>query len=45
MMTEKELKVIEGGAVNWFLAGTIGGIIVFLSGFVDGLFRPLSCNK
>ncbi len=45
MLTDKELMDVSGGASKWFLGGIIGGIIVFLSGFLDGLQRPLSCNK
>ncbi len=45
MMSDNELKTVCGGAVNWVLCGTIGGIITFLSGFLDGLFRPIACNK
>jgi len=45
MITDKELKSIYGGGFSWTTLGGLGGIIAFLSGFIDGLFRPLSCNR
>lgn len=45
MMKEKELQKISGGATKWVTLGVIGGLIAFLSGFLDGFVRPLSCNK
>lgn len=46
MLSNKELAGISGGAASWWTtAGIIGGIIAFLSGFLDGLQRPLTCNK
>ncbi len=44
MLTKEELLNINGGAISWTLAGTIGGIIVFLIGVVDGYLRPLRCR-
>ena len=45
MLSKKELMEVSGGASKWAFAGIVGGIIAFLSGFLDGLQRPLSCNK
>ena len=46
MLCKKELESISGGATNWWTTvGIIGGIIAFLSGFLDGFQRPLTCHK
>jgi len=45
MLKKEELEIISGGASWWTSAGIIGGIIAFLSGFLDGLQRPIACNK
>jgi len=35
---------VKGG--SWLgVAGVIAGVITFLIGVVDGIFRPLSCHK
>jgi len=44
MLNQNELQAISGGSI-WTKAGIIGGIIAFLAGFLDGLQRPLTCNK
>lgn len=41
---EKDLKKIKAGAsVGWIIGGIIAGI-TFLSGVLDGYFRPFKCR-
>ncbi len=45
-MSKDELMAISGGGINWALiGGALIGVITFIGGFLDGLTRPLSCNK
>jgi multidrug transporter EmrE-like cation transporter len=43
-LNEQELMSIEGG-VKYSVLMTIGAIGVFIVGVIDGIFRPLKCNK
>lgn len=43
-LTKKELLEIQGGEVSIGLVVGIGGIGVFLIGFLDGLLHPKSCK-
>lgn len=36
-------EIYGGGAVGWITLGIIG-IVTLISGIIDGLTRPLSCN-
>ncbi|MBR6690364.1 MAG: class IIb bacteriocin, lactobin A/cerein 7B family [Bacilli bacterium] len=43
-LSDKDLMMVNGGAVK---IGAIVGIaagITFIIGLIDGLFRPLKCN-
>lgn len=43
-MTNSELMYVEGGAIKvGFLLGA-AALISFLTGLVDGFFRPLRCR-
>ena len=44
-LTEEELILVEGGAVSWALVAAIAAGVTFLIGVVDGIVRPLKCNK
>lgn len=44
-MSETELKSIEGGISKSVLIGTIGMVVTFIVGLIDGYMRPLACNK
>ena len=46
MMEKEELQATYGGGVSWLvIGGVIAGVISFLGGFLDGITRPLKCNK
>ncbi len=42
-LNDAELKVISGG-INYGIIALLGGLIVFIIGFVDGFTRPLKCR-
>lgn len=42
-LNNQEMLEVKGGAFKW-VAGLIGGAIVFLIGVVDGLINPRKCN-
>lgn len=43
-LSNKELRSIKAGAsVGWIIGGIIAGI-TFLSGVLDGYFRPFKCR-
>lgn len=42
MLTNEELKNINGGGTRLYIV--IGGIVTFLIGLLDGIFRPSRCN-
>ena len=44
MLKNEELLEVKGG-VNWTLIGIGGAVISFIIGVIDGLTRPLKCNK
>lgn len=44
-LKEKELKNITGGGISIGLGITIGAIVTFLIGLVDGYVRPLACRN
>ncbi len=45
ILTDQELKGIEGGAIKW---GTVGllliGLTAFMIGVIDGYKRPIGCR-
>lgn len=43
MLTDVNLKNMYGGASWVYFA--LGGAISFLIGLIDGIFRPLKCNR
>ena len=44
ILKETELKNIKAGAsAGWIIGGIIAGI-TFLSGILDGYFRPFKCR-
>lgn len=44
ILKENELKNIKAGAsIGWIIGGIIAGI-TFLSGVLDGYFRPFKCR-
>ena len=44
-LNNEEMISIRGGAIKYkFLAGIIGGAIVFFVGLIDGLLNPQRCN-
>lgn len=44
-LSKMELNNISGGAISKYLIfGSLGGIITFIIGFIDGFTRPLKCN-
>jgi hypothetical protein len=43
-LTNKEAKMIKGGAVSgWVIAGIVAGITFFV-GVLDGITRPFKCR-
>lgn len=44
-LNQKEMKEIQGGAVNWTLIAGIGAAISFVIGIIDGYSNPLKCNN
>lgn len=44
-LTDKELMSTKGGGVSYGLIVIIGGALTFIAGVIDGILRPLSCNK
>jgi lactobin A/cerein 7B family class IIb bacteriocin len=44
IISDKELKIINGGAISFGTALIIGGIVTFLIGVLDGFVRPLRCR-
>ena len=41
-LKREELSEIKGGSYIKLFA--IGGIVIFIIGFIDGYMRPLKCN-
>ena len=44
-LKEQELAAIKGGGAGVAIGIVVGTIIVFLAGVVDGMSRPISCEK
>lgn len=44
MLTDKELNLINGGAIKWTIGLAIGSLITLIAGIIDGYLRPLKCN-
>lgn len=43
---ESELEKINGGAVSYIWVGiAIAALIIFLSGFIDGIANPKKCGE
>lgn len=45
MLNNDELCQIKAGASKWTLGLTLGAILSFLAGVIDGYLRPLGCNE
>lgn len=45
ILKEQELASIKGGGAGVAIGIVIGTIIVFLAGLLDGISRPISCEK
>lgn len=45
VLNRKELENVVGGGRGFAASVIIGGILTILTGFLDGYFRPLKCNK
>ncbi len=43
-INNKELERIEGGFSTWAALG-IASIVIFISGLVDGIVHPKSCES
>ena len=43
-LNNEEMMNVKGGALSFKVAGLIGGALVFLIGFVDGLINPKRCR-
>ncbi len=43
-LTNKELKDIKAGASIAWIVGLVAAGITFLSGVLDGYFRPFKCR-
>jgi lactobin A/cerein 7B family class IIb bacteriocin len=44
-LNNEELKDINGGGFHFSIIIGIGIAIAFIIGLLDGISRPLSCNK
>lgn len=44
MLTNKELNLVDGGAIKWTVGLVIGSFLTLLIGIIDGYIRPLKCN-
>ena len=44
IITEQELKQINGGGFHFGIASLIAAGITFIIGVIDGYIRPLACN-
>ena len=44
ILNNEEMLNVKGGAISLKLVGIIGGAIVFLIGFVDGVIHPKKCS-
>jgi lactobin A/cerein 7B family class IIb bacteriocin len=44
-LNDEELKNISGGGIGLNLIIGISVVITFVIGLIDGIARPLSCNK
>lgn len=45
-LEEKELERINGGAVPYIWIGiAVVALIIFISGFIDGLVNPKKCGE
>ncbi len=44
-ITEQELKSINGGRASSVLGSIIGGVGIFVIGFISGWKRPLTCKS
>ena len=43
-LNNEEMLNIKGGGISFKIASLIGGAIVFLIGFVDGVIHPKKCS-
>ena len=44
MISNEQLKNIEGGGISIGTGLFFGGVITFIIGLVDGYVRPLACR-
>lgn len=45
MLSKEELLKIKGGGINISLAASIGAIITFIAGIIDGYVNPIKCSN
>lgn len=44
MLTDKDLYLINGGAIKISIGFVVGAIVTLIVGIIDGYLRPLKCN-
>ncbi len=45
-INDQELLNIKGGGIAWGVIGIVAsGIVAFVAGILDGIKRPLKCNR
>lgn len=45
LLTNNELKEINGGGLSLGVLSLIGAGVTFLIGIIDGFLRPLACRR
>ena len=45
ILTDKEMKKIDGGAVSWGIVAGVAAAIVYLIGCFSGYTNPTKCNN
>lgn len=44
MLSDKDMKNINGGAIKWGIMAVISVAVSLIAGILDGYFRPMKCN-
>ncbi len=44
-LSDKDLKRVTGGGINWGLWTAVGGFASFVMGLVDGFIHTKKCNS